>query len=226
MALWYHCCRTGVPTTELWAEEFLGASEKRRLFQCFEGSQVRSGCNARPETVEAFKPKVWDGPSFYRALADYASRRELGPLAPRLNGHPVRYNTTCAVLALGLALGHLTTEWLRWRNDHALIVDTERRCPYLCNNAFLMSAPLYLEVLQRLEMVWGNATGHDFQPQRTCEERMTNVVVKLHGLHKCFVSGSFGIHPAYSTQFSPQSYDEWAVQRILEFMHSYPTLQA
>ncbi|CAE7395112.1 unnamed protein product [Symbiodinium natans] len=213
--------QNGVPMTELWAEEFLTPHERRRLFECFEGSQIRGPCDARHEVVEALLPKGWDGPTYYRTLAAYAKGKETGPLNYRLVGHPVRFNNTCGALALGLALEHVPHEWLRWRSDHALIVDRERRYPYLSNNAFLMAAPLYMDVLTRLEMRWGNATGHFGQPRHTCEEQLVNKVTKLHGLYLCFVSGSFGIHPAYNTQAGKEFWEDWAVQRVLETLKSH-----
>ncbi|CAE7637703.1 unnamed protein product [Symbiodinium pilosum] len=111
----------GVPSVELWADEFLTSSEKHRLFECFRGSQVRSPCNRRNEAVEAILPKVWDGPAYYRLMAAYAKGKQYGPINGRLAGHPVRYNNTCGALALGLALDHASREWLRWRDDHSLI---------------------------------------------------------------------------------------------------------
>ena len=81
-----------------------------------------------------------------------------------------------------------------------------------------MPAPLYLDVLSRLEGVWGNAS----EPNRnTNEEWLVSKVTKLSGLHLCFVSGSFGIHPAYNTQGGQKTWEDWAVRRILETLKSH-----
>ena len=85
----------------------------------------------------------------------------------------------------------------------------------MSNNAFLMSTPLYLQVLAE---IWGNSTDPS---SYTEEEWLVSKVSRVRGLSLCFVSGSFGIHPAYKTQAGQEAWEDWAVRRVMETLQSH-----
>lgn len=201
--------QNGIPSVELWADAWLGPEAKRRLFSCFSGSSGRfcgQHCCRESDSAEPGRrqaagpfqvPSPWDVAVWYRQVAEATAvgQRQL---------HPVRGNLTCMTLALELALELLPGAWLDW-GRHGILADWNRSFPHLCNNAFLMRTDRYAEVV-----------GHPEIDARTDEVTMNRVLHEGDG-PMCFLSHSFGVHPAWGTFGSDKKteLEDWALSSII-----------
>lgn len=187
--------QNGVPTVELWAETFLTLPEQNFLYQCFEDSTaVYYG--KRFTELEPM-PRPWDGFTWYsrvRAMVDVSSQ----------GIHPVRGNNSCMGAALSLALSKIREEWPRWDQNHGLLVDKVGNYPYVLNNAFLMRGDRYSEAVGRPDF---QGTGADELPM--------NMLINERGWFRCFLSESFGLHPAYGSHPRQADMESVALAEVL-----------
>jgi len=190
--------QNGVPSVELFTEEFLSPLEQHMLYKCF-GESSADYIGERFPELEPL-PRPWSGFSWYRRVKEMNRTNALA----HKGLHPVRGNSSCMEVALALALSHLESEWPKWRTDHVLIADEQRLYPYFCNNAYLVRTDLYNEVIRQPDLWQG---GSDEEP--------LNALMNDRGLPACFVSGSFGIHPAYSTHERHLDMENTAVALVL-----------
>merc|ERR1719223_1230159 len=151
----------------------------------------------KPYTELEPLPKPWDARTWYGRV-----RRVAGDMKGL---HPVRGNNSCSGLALYLALTKIREQWLPRRTDHEVIVDRGRVFPYLCNNAFAMRTDLYSEVLER----------DDLQRKGGADEVPLNLLLAERQLPMCFVSQSFGLHPAYNVHPDSKQMEQWAHEEVL-----------
>lgn len=192
--------QNGVPSVELWAEAFLSAEERSILFQCFETAglewehQPFYSPELGPELVP-WNANIWYNRVKTRAKDDYKGI------------HPVRGNRTCMARALGLAVAKLPELWNEWRDDHGLLIDAQRNMPYLCNNAYLIRTDLYEEVLERSDLY--RSGGADEVP--------LNLLLNERELPLCFVSNSFGIHPAYNHHPLREEMEQYTLAQVLKY---------
>eukprot|EP00415_Alexandrium_ostenfeldii_P004475 UN4475 len=196
--------QNGVPSVELWAEEFPNPSERLSLYQCFGESSADYIGDHYPELEPL--PRPWNGYDWYKRVKDLKQDSKLA----HKGLHPVRSNTSCMEVALALALEHLDVEWSKWHTDHALIADTMHIYPYFCNNAYLVRTDLYSEIIRQPDLWQGGA-----------DEEHLNSVMRARGLPACFISGSFGIHPAYSTPERHLDMENPAVSLVLALDGAY-----
>eukprot|EP00927_Polykrikos_kofoidii_P043504 TRINITY_DN37570_c0_g1_i1.p1 TRINITY_DN37570_c0_g1~~TRINITY_DN37570_c0_g1_i1.p1 ORF type:complete len:497 (+),score=56.93 TRINITY_DN37570_c0_g1_i1:54-1544(+) len=185
--------QNGVPSAETWAETFLDVESRETLYRCFSGSSARWVTDSY--SVLEPLPTPWNGFEWYNRLARRLNQTNRGV-------HPVRGNETCMSLSLSFALGLVANEWPRWRTDHSLLVDVEHRYPYVVNYAFLIRTDRYKETI---DLPWLDGAS---------DEVPLNLMLLEQRLPSCFVSGSFGVHPAYSTHSNYKVMEHLALKEV------------
>eukprot|EP00747_Dinoflagellata_sp_TGD_P081074 gnl/TRDRNA2_/TRDRNA2_161157_c0_seq1.p1 gnl/TRDRNA2_/TRDRNA2_161157_c0~~gnl/TRDRNA2_/TRDRNA2_161157_c0_seq1.p1 ORF type:complete len:487 (+),score=71.21 gnl/TRDRNA2_/TRDRNA2_161157_c0_seq1:47-1507(+) len=189
--------QNGVPSVEMFAEEYMSRKERNKLYRCFEESEMiwmdRTYDHLMP------MPSPWNASEWYGRVTS----REWTDLKGL---HPVRANSTCQDLALELALPKVADEWPRWRFDHRVIVPPVHRYPYLCNNVYMVRTDLYTDVLER----------QDLQRDGGADEAPLNLLMKERRKSICFISHSFGLHPAYGSHHSGAMLEREAVFKVME----------
>eukprot|EP00929_Paragymnodinium_shiwhaense_P066936 TRINITY_DN33645_c0_g1_i1.p1 TRINITY_DN33645_c0_g1~~TRINITY_DN33645_c0_g1_i1.p1 ORF type:complete len:545 (-),score=106.85 TRINITY_DN33645_c0_g1_i1:586-2193(-) len=232
--------QNGIPTAELWARNFLSTEERGRLFDCFaKGAGTRTSCKSLPEWTWNMQPvEPWDSTTWYVQVHEVASKTvQLGGTVfeGHLAIHPVRYNYTCLSMALSYALAKAPRELNRWRKDYSFVVDSTGIFKYICNNAWMMRTSLYTKVLQaflhsKMPRPKKNTTPLGAYMNRLLrsnftlskhvnpndEETMNRILRNTPG-HSCFISKSFGIHPAYNLHpHWKNPFDDMVVHDMLE----------
>lgn len=173
----------GIPTTEMFAEDFLTEEEKNNLFNIFKSTNIQNLWGADYSSLN-LDMKEWSADTFYNAVQ-------------RLNHHykgihPVRVNPSAQKFLLDVIRDKKSK--LLEKQDYNMEF---KKIPYLCNSVFAIRTDVWSSILSDSSFFFD---GFD--------EVMLNQYKDRHNLDTCIVRKANCIHPAYNTISQYMEYSE------------------
>lgn len=164
----------GIPSTDLFIEDFLSSDEKREIYDIFAKTHIENMWGANYEILNQIGSE-WDYKKFYKLVSEINHYYK--------GIHPVRVSTE-AQSFLAYVICNNIDKFLKL-NDFKI---EQRKFPYFCNSFFFIRTDTWKKIINDSSLY-----------RDPFDEVPLNLYMELNNLHMVFIRNAFCIHMAYNT---------------------------
>jgi len=168
---------TGIPTVDLFTEQFLSQNEKEHLYKIYLNTSLPSiwGADYSNLAQHTIKASQWNCENFYN---------EVNKINHHYTGvHPVRFSATAATFILDYTLNNFD----KLLNQSNFYLASLKR-PYFCNNVFGIKTSLWKTIVEDKSLI-----------KDEFDEVPISLYRRQNDLNFVFINNGFGVHPAFNT---------------------------
>jgi hypothetical protein len=167
----------GIPTCDLFIQEFFDKEDADKLFKIFSNSRMPHIWNVDYSRLNDSIKTPWNPDAFYKAVSEFPHFYK--------GIHPVRLSYEAQKLLLDLFLQDKYIDKFLQKSDYSLLYNKR---PYLCNSFFAIKTETWRKIVEDKSLF-----RDDF------DEVPLNLYRENNDLSWLFINKGFGIHTMYNT---------------------------